>query len=518
MAHSGEELEIKLKGAAADVAALSRSRLFAALKDGESAWERLVSTYYDTPDESLAKAGASLRLREEAGGFVQTAKRRNGAYARHEDERKLDNAEAFPVAPQDEELAALINGAAGLAPVARTVTDRWAVVIEKRKTRIEAAFDLGRAEALANGEPARAAPLAEAELELIEGDAEALFSVARLCLEEGGGRLRLSAASKEEQARGLLNGAGIKGEENLSFRKGSSVSDVFAAALMAAALRVIDVAPAVADLRLPEGAHQLRVALRRLRVVERLFRDEIGTKETRGLARKAKKFTESIGPARDWDVFLSETLPSVKERGVEAAGFAKLEARAAALRAEAWQKASERIGSLSFNKFALDLLAAAHLQDWRKKAGKHGDAPARGFSEGAFDKRLEDVRETGAAAIGGAAAELHPLRIALKKLRYSAQTFRPLYPREARKPYMAAMSRLQDRLGEINDAVVAQNLANEAAKGEGNAAARAAGFLCGFRAAEAEAKASEIAERWKEFEAMAPFWRDGGKPSADGSA
>lgn len=512
MAHSGEELEIKLKGAAADVAALSRSRLFAALADGAFSWERLISTYYDTPDEALAKAGASLRVREEAGGLVQTAKRRNGSFARHEDEQTLASADAFPATPQDEKLAEIINGANGLAPVARTVTDRWAVVIEKRKTRIEAAFDLGRAEVFENGEPSRAAPLAEAELELLEGEPGALFKIARLCLGESEGRLRLSAASKEEQARSLLNGAELKGEPNLSFKKNSSVGDAFAAALMASALRVIEVAPAVAELRLPEGAHQLRVALRRFRVIERIFREAIGTKETRGLARRAKKFGEFVGPARDWDVFIAETLRALKARSAEAAGFAKLEVRADALRAEAWQEASDRVSSLKFNKFALDLLAAAHLQDWRKKERKETDAPAHGFAGEALDKRLEEVRNVAATAMGAGASALHPLRIALKKLRYSAQTFRPLYPRDKRKPYMAAMSRLQDCLGEINDAVVAQELANAAAEGEGRAAARAAGFICGFRAAEAEAATAEIAERWKAFEAMTPFWRDEGEP------
>ena len=99
MAHSREELEIKLKGAPADIAALRRSRLFAALGASKATWERLVTTYYDTRDGAIAAAGASLRLRREAGRFVQTIKaksERGGVIARAEDERALGGEEEFP--------------------------------------------------------------------------------------------------------------------------------------------------------------------------------------------------------------------------------------------------------------------------------------------------------------------------------------------------------------------------------------------------------------------------------------
>lgn len=510
MANSGEELEIKLQGAAADISALRRSRLFASLRNSKSTWERLVSTYYDSPDGALQRAGASLRLREEAGGLVQTIKHKSangGALARLEDERPLGPADVFPIAPDDATLAALISGADGLSPVARTVTDRWAVTLEKQRTRIEAAFDVGRAEAFKDGKTARTAPLAEAEFELLDGDPEILFKVARLCLDEGEGRLRLAAASKEDQARRLLNGSpALEPEQNLALDTAASAGDVFGAALMASAVRVIEVAPAVTDLRLPEGVHQMRVALRRLRAVVRVFRDAIECDEIRRLARKARKFASALGPARDWDVFLEMTLPPFRARRYEPAGVAAIEARAASLRASAWDEAAATVSSLSFNRFALDLLEAAHVQEWRGGASPLCDEGAAAFAARALDTRLAEVRATASAADAMRPAERHPLRIALKKLRYAAQTFRSLYPREQRKPYMAAMARLQDALGAINDAVVAQGLANEAAVGEGKAAARAAGFLCGFRMAEAEAASQAISETWQAFDAMAPFW------------
>src|SRR6516225_2120747 len=35
---------------------------------------RLISTYYDTPDQTLKRRGLSLRVREQGGKFIQTVK------------------------------------------------------------------------------------------------------------------------------------------------------------------------------------------------------------------------------------------------------------------------------------------------------------------------------------------------------------------------------------------------------------------------------------------------------------
>ncbi|MEL7488726.1 MAG: hypothetical protein AAGJ87_16110 [Pseudomonadota bacterium] len=43
--------------------------------------------------------------------------------------------------------------------------------------------------------------------------------------------------------------------------------------------------------------------------------------------------------------------------------------------------------------------------------------------------------------------------------------------------------------------------------GEGTAAAHAAGFVSGYRAAEAAAAAEAIIDGWAEFDSLTPFWR-----------
>jgi triphosphatase len=53
------------------------------------------------------------------------------------------------------------------------------------------------------------------------------------------------------------------------------------------------------------------------------------------------------------------------------------------------------------------------------------------------------------------------LRIACKKLRYSAELFSPLYAGSRARDYLAALAKLQDILGEMNDAAVAHRLLKE---------------------------------------------------------
>ena len=56
------------------------------------------------------------------------------------------------------------------------------------------------------------------------------------------------------------------------------------------------------------------------------------------------------------------------------------------------------------------------------------------------------------------AARLHALRIVAKKLRYSAEFFAALFDKRKAVPFLAALSKVQDVLGQINDIAVAHRL------------------------------------------------------------
>lgn len=502
------EFELKLIGAPVDIAALAASPALARRALGAARTVRLVSTYFDTVDGALAAAGISLRLREGAGGRLQTLKREKGggSVSRREEEIALGEGEAFPQPVGDRKAATILAAAGDLILVARIIADRTTLSVKKGRTRIEAAFDVGRLEAWGEEGLSRAGPLAEAEFELIDGEAGDLFDLVAATLEENGGRLRLGGLAKADQARRLA-AADIPPEPVVELKKKNDADDALAAALRAGAARIVELIPAIGELRLAEGVHQMRIALRRFRSLEATCRKSLKGKRLRRLARRARDFAAALGPARDWDVFLAETLPPLEKiAGEGEAGLAVLKARAEALRAAAWDEAAHLVVSPAFNLFALDLMRAGHLEEWRGEARKSLRLPAREFAAAALDARLAEAREAARRIDDPDPAARHALRIALKKLRYNAQSFRTLFPGDARKDYMARLARLQDDLGAVNDAAVAQRLANEAAIGQGKRAARASGFVAGFHAAAGAARAKAVSEDWRAFALMAPFW------------
>lgn len=521
------ELELKLIGAAEDVARFRRSGLVKSLRDGPASFERLVTTYYDTPRGDLHVAGVSLRLREEGGRLIQTMKRvgaGGSTVMRREEERAVGPGETFPVRPDDMLLAAALDRlASDLAPISRIITDRWFTELFYKGARIEAAFDIGRAELYRAGAVAAAGPIVEAELELIEGCPERLFALARRAVAESGGRLKLGAASKAEQARRMARPGAPPPETPVRLETDDTAASAFAAALAASAHRLADCQHAVISARAPEGVHQLRVALRRFRAVERLFRKTLRCEKTERLALAARAFSGALGPARDWDVFCDKTLPEIAASAGHRAGagggegFQALAARAFALRAEAWDDAASEIAGEKFQRFLIDLNEAAAVQGWRKGARRAIDEPAKRFARQALDKRLARLRAMGAMDDVTAEAR-HEFRIELKKLRYAAQLFRPLFSGGGRKRYFAAIARLQDEFGALNDAAVAERLAMEAARGQGVEAVRAAGLLAGFCAHEAQSAAQSLADDVRAFVTRPPFWERTRAPRAEGEA
>ncbi len=504
------EFELKFTGAPADVAALPASDFLAAVAPSGGTWERLSSTYFDTADGALAAQGLSLRLREEGADFIQAVKARGAHRAeRMEYETSILRAADFPAPTGDAEIDAVIGGLRGaLLPVAGTTVDRWFAVVRFKGADIEFAVDLGRSESRDREGKTFAGPLAEVELELLSGDPTAVFDFARLLAANA--QLRLRAESKLEAALALQATEGpTPRRKKGAIESEMTGADALAAALTEGAARMAALQAPLVDLRRPEAVHQMRVELRRLRAIERVFRRYLRSSEIAGLAARAKLIAATLGPARDWDVFLAETVPAI-DADYAADTLKGLKVRSEILRAQAWARAVAAITDSAFARFLIDVTEAGALQAWRKDARAGLARPVREVAPRILDRSLKKAVKT-AAAVKGVEdlAARHPLRIALKKLRYPVQLFGRLYPKAARKDYMAALSALQDAFGAINDAVTAQHLADEAAANGGEGAMRAAGFISGYGAAHAREAAKAIDAAWDAFEKTEPFWRQG---------
>jgi CHAD domain-containing protein len=282
--------------------------------------------------------------------------------------------------------------------------------------------------------------------------------------------------------------------------------DVFRATLSDGLSQMTANAAAVRAGRPVQGLHQLRVALRRLEVVLKAFGEEFQQEWLTDLRGRAKVLSSRLGPARDLDVFLTQLLDAPAEEH-ERGAFLALRARVEEMRDKAWKEASECVSGADFALFAEDVAALA----------LSGLPMARDPKLSRVAKRLLTRQEARAMKRGkrvrdGEEAHLHRLRIALKRLRYTAEFLGPLYPKKKVRAYVKELRRLQDRLGAINDiahvrATVASLARESDMKRVPGAERYAAGLVGGWYRARRPAIVKQALKRWKRFRVVKPFWR-----------
>ena len=247
----------------------------------------------------------------------------------------------------------------------------------------------------------------------------------------------------------------------------------------------------------PTGIHQTRVALRRLRAAFGLFRGAVHGPAVRALAAEARWLARECGPARDLEVFLTETAsdvpPLVRRIGRRLAEVHLQHARAA----------------LSGARFAAFDRALAAFAD--RPPARTGGANARldAFGRRVLDARLAKALRRGRKIDRFDREDLHRLRIAIKKLRYAATYFGPAFASGAAKPYIDTTVRLQGALGALNDrAVAAQVLADLATAARPTEDVALPLKVLAKQVASGEKRRRRRLERaWAIFRKTGRFWR-----------
>jgi CHAD domain-containing protein len=104
-------------------------------------------------------------------------------------------------------------------------------------------------------------------------------------------------------------------------------------------------------------------------------------------------------------------------------------------------------------------------------------------------------------------AQLHALRIRVKKLRYLADSFGSLFERNSLHDSLTHLSRLQDVLGGLNDIRVAeQQLAAALLHRRGRAVSELRVALAAWREARTAALRHELRAAWREYRHAKQFW------------
>ena len=506
---SNTESELKLLVDFDRLAGFNDAAVIAANTRGKGARKHLVSAYYDTPERTLWRNGLTLRVRKSGARFVQTVKAESGddPLRRGEWEASVpsvtpDVALAMPFIP--EQLRADLK-AQGLEPVFTSDIHRHQRIIDLPSGIVEVAFDQGLLKA---GD--RSMPVSEIELELKAGSPLAIYELALRLAEYG--PVRPSIRSKSARGFDLAADRPPAARKPRKLRVGPSISldDALAAILRACLLHLLESVPAAEDGRDPEGIHQLRVALRRIRSAFDLMRSVGSLSKLESLQSEARWLAQNFSAARDWDIFQKETLPTVAKYCPTIHGFDRLEEVAQERQSSAYRKARMVLAERRYAKFVIELGTWIEARGWRSDIATEGLAqlaePTINFAARMLSGQHAKVLKRGRNFKSLAADERHRVRLAVKKLRYIADFLLPLYGnRKSTRRYSDRLTDLQKDLGSYNDMVTtATLLAGLSAEASGSDNAAAA--ITGWQAHAMLGAEGHVRHAWSDFVKAKPPW------------
>jgi inorganic triphosphatase YgiF len=510
------EIELKLELTPGDATRILEHPAVRRSASGPAQVQHLLSVYFDTPDHALAHAGIGLRLRRSGGDQVQTVKSGEdaaaGLFERGEVEVAVSGEQPDLDAIPDEALRARILEALDgqpLVPVFETEMRRTRRVL--RDGEDEWSLDLDEGVVRAGDASER---FCELELELRHGEPARLYELA----------LELS------QSFDLVPGTRTKAERGYALRTGEQLAarkappvELTSHATLDTALRLVarsclaqiggNVAAAWEGID-PEGVHQMRVGVRRMRSVFSVFQPVLPAEPTRLLREHLRWLAAELGAVRDLDVFIDELLVPLFAVRSDDPALKRLRDEAELLREERKQELRKTLRSRRQTRLLLELGHWIARSAWREQALSESAAllyqPADAFASGVLSRLQRKAEKLAPEALTGPPASRHELRIALKKLRYACEFFRGLYPKKDVRRYLRRLSGLQDLLGALNDIVTAgrvlEELLSRVGPEDAASLARAAGFIEGFAARQDEIAVHQLAAQWARFERTRAFW------------
>jgi triphosphatase len=509
-----EEVELKLLVTAGSLSQWREAPVILRYARNAGVTRRLEAIYYDTPERTLFHHGLTLRVRRSGRRYLQTLKRapQHGQPFRRQEwevavNGTMPDLSAFPAG----EIGAPLDGLAAdtLAPVFTTKIRRHVRRLELPDAVIEAAFDEGTIEA---GE--RREPVAEIELEVKAGDARAMYDVGVALLEVA--PLQIGTLSKSDRGYALafdIAPAATRAKPPGVTRE-QTVDDVIAAILGSCQHHVLANQVVAMNARDPEGVHQMRVALRRLRTACLMLHREVGVPTLQALAGEARWLAHTLGGAREWDVFITDTLDGVARACPSDVDFDVLRRAAEPHRAAGYAALQAVVTQPRYNQFHLSLSSWIASRGWRTALDGKPLAiliePAPALAQRVLMRLHRNVLKRGAHLSELPPEARHKLRIALKKLRYAAEFYQALYSNgSAVSRFIKCLARLQDTLGQDNDATMTRPLLDALAQDSVTPALQwSIGAVIGWQARDRLEVHRTLRKRWRRFKEVPRFWAD----------
>ena len=259
----------------------------------------------------------------------------------------------------------------------------------------------------------------------------------------------------------------------------------------------------------PEGIHQMRVAIRRMRCAIALFGGPFRA-AFQSLEDDIRRLAKILGAARDLDVFGDEVFHPAAQAHGEDPRLDVLTTMVRARRQAAWASVTSTLESDWFRGLMLDVAAATLAKPWLATATTEVERPAKVLARKRLARRHGQAIKLGKTIKSLDAGGRHKLRIRLKKLRYAIDFFASLYPASKVTKYLDRLGALQDVLGHMNDAAVARKLTDEfmAADNDDNAAVDyACGVIAGWHLGHDGEHRKALSRQWRGFAKLKPPWK-----------
>ena len=404
----------------------------------------LKAVYFDTPGKQLRALGYTLRVRRSGDEHIQTVKAGGegvGLFSRAEWEMPVPHDK--PVIDTRTPVSAVLGDAAEeLAPAFHVDVERRTWLVVEEHAAIEVALDIGLIRA---GE--RQSPICEIELESKAGEPAALFSLARRI--DVLVPVRLGVAAKSERGYRLLEAAVASFKaEPVTLKKDSSAFEAFQTIVRACVRHYRLNEELLLDHYHPMALHQARVAARRLRSALTVFKPMLAEVDVARFQIELRWLAKLLGEARDLDVLIERVGPGELNDSI---GVARGEVHAKVIKT----LQSSRARLLMIDIIEWVTIDAARVSVERTQLGCE---PAAQFAAGCLGHLHRQVIKHGRHLEKLDDQQRHEIRKKAKKLRYASEYFAGLFGsakkgRRRNDRYIAALEVLQDRLGELNDAV-----------------------------------------------------------------
>ena len=415
---------------------------------------RLFATYWDTPERRLLRWGHTLRYRHASDGSedgwtlkLSAPRDRPSRDMLDRTEISVDGRAEFPPGELKSRISGVIRRAK-LVPIATIETTRRALVIEDRRDpagAVEASDDT--TSSTVDGEPRPS--FRQIEIEAVGRPSKAMLDDVAERLTDAGAIP--TGSTKLQLALGTASGPEVHVSK---LRRNSSVVELVRFAIASGTVRLIEHDPEVRLGSDPEAVHQARVATRRLRSDLKTLEPLLSPTDVARLRDDLAWVGGLLGAVRDLDVLTdrveerSKRLPRVDDEA-----SASIVSVFRDDRRVHWLELVEAMGSARYVNLLETLVKASHeppaTDGWSYRRARP-----------ILRKLVQKAWRRTARAVAGLDREpadpaLHEVRKRAKRARYAAELGRGLFGKPARR-LAKRLEGIQDELGELQDAVVAE--------------------------------------------------------------